>query len=69
MKSYEVKRVFVEFRPLSELTLRLPLDVDLRLGTFIIGGGALNQGLAVVAVVTDHSPFLAGAVVAGDRGL
>lgn len=35
----------------------------------MIGGGALNQGLAVFAVVTDHSPLFAGAVVAGVRGL
>ena len=47
----------------------MPLGKLLRLGAAIIGGGALNQGLAVVAVVTDHSPLLVGTAVAGVRAL
>jgi hypothetical protein len=67
--AYDVSLVLAELRPLSELALRFPLGIPLSPGALIKGGGALNHGLAVFAVVTDHSPRLAGAVVAGERGL
>ncbi len=65
---YEVNRVFVELRPLSEPTLPFlpPFGNPPNLaGAIIAGGGALNHGPPPVAVVTAHSPFFASAVGLG----
>lgn len=68
---YEVNLVFaLPLRPLRELALLLLFCTPLRAVIPIIGGGgALNHGLTLLAVVTDHSPFFAGAATTDGREL
>lgn len=63
---YQVTHVLTDPRPLESERLE---GLRRPTGAIVIGGGALNHGPPPVAVATDHSPRLAGAVGAGWRGL